>query len=686
MKSYPLRKLKFGAALGALALSAAMTATPAAAQEVVSSVIIDNGTIQMGVNAFGTLITPGSNIGLIYIPTGGDALAPGCACEGWGIADLDAPDSGFGRSESNGNSGAGSAVLTFSGAGTLTNSIGNSARSVTNISIGESSWAEVVHDFHPSASDNLFQLDVSILNTSGATIGNLVYRRVMDWDIFPTEFSEIVTLQGWPATNLIHSSDDGFADPNPFVPLTGIMDGTVDQNFQDLGPEDHGAALDFSFGALAADATREFKIFYGAAANQQEALEALAAVNAEVYSLGIASGDGDDDSATFPAARAAADPDAAAEAAPASTLEGTPNTFIFAFAGVGGVPLGGMIPVSVDTISTVRQLNTFAIRRNMDFVGMRTDGLTGGGDRPMANGGDPTAKDGGLAIFASVGYGEGWFKTTPTDESDFHVGHFNFGADFTFAPPSKHIDNVRIGIGFGVSDASATYRFDPTTLMETKADARWAPSVAIYGGARIFDRGYVDATLALGDFDYEVSRRMSDAMFRGKANSKQWGLSVRGGYDFATILGDPVEGQAATFGPYVSVEYLDGEFEGYTETSDDRPNNAIIFPEANYSNWITQIGGRASVLTKIGSRPISLSGKLLWEHQFEADTKAKTVASVGGLASLAPYGVEKDDYARIAFRAAMPIGAGTLVALDLGGTLGGDSSEGVAALQFRVKF
>ena len=679
MKTYPLRTLRFGVAAAALALSATITAQPAMAQEV-SSVVIDNGTIQLGINVFGTLVTPGE-IGLVYIPTGGDALSPGCACEGWGIADLDDPFTGFGRSEYNGNTGPGSADLTFSGSGSLSNSVGDSAKSVTNIHFGESSWAQVTHDFHPSASANLFQVDVSILNTGSTAIGNLVYRRVMDWDIFPTEFSEIVTLQGWPATNLIHSSDDGFADPNPFVPLTGIMDGTLDQNFENLGPDDHGAAFDFSFGSLAAGANRDFKIFYGAAGSQAEALEALAAVNAEVYSLGMASGDGGDD-----------DDEAVAKAAPAlaadaevTVAEGGPNTFIFAFAGVGGIPVGGMIPVSVDTISTVRQLNSFAIRRNMDFVGMRTDGLTGGGDRRMADS-DPTAKDGGLAIFASIGYGEGWFQTTPTDTSDFHVGHFNFGADFTFAPPHENIDNVRIGVGFGVSDTSATYKFDPTTLMETKADSRWSPTVAVYGGARIFERGYVDATLAFGDFDFEVNRRMSDAMFRGNVSSTQWGLSVRGGYDFAKTLGDPVTGQAATFGPYASVEYLDGSFEGYTETSVDRPNNAIIFPGADYSNWITQIGGRASVLMKIGSKTLSLSGKLLWEHQFESDQKATIVQSVGGLASLAPYGVERDDYARVTFRAAVPVTKSALVALDLGGTLGGDSSEANAALQFRVKF
>jgi len=51
-------------------------------------------------------------------------------------------------------------------------------------------------------------------------------------------------------------------------------------------PGDHGALFDFQFGALAPGASRQFTIFYGAAASETDMLGALAKVGAEVYSLG----------------------------------------------------------------------------------------------------------------------------------------------------------------------------------------------------------------------------------------------------------------------------------------------------------------------------------------------------------------------------------------------------------------
>ena len=58
-----------------------------------------------------------------------------------------------------------------------------------------------------------------------------------------------------------------------------------------------------------------FTIYYGAAANQAEAIAALGSVRAEAYSLGK--------------------PDPAV----VGTSDGSPNTFIFGFAGVGGTPI-----------------------------------------------------------------------------------------------------------------------------------------------------------------------------------------------------------------------------------------------------------------------------------------------------------------------------------------------------------
>ncbi|HUF52923.1 MAG TPA: hypothetical protein VMR52_04010, partial [Dehalococcoidia bacterium] len=68
------------------------------------SAIIDNGIVQLGVWDLGHLNVPGgvpspetgtSSVGLRYLPTGAEATAPGCLCEGWGAADATSGISGY---------------------------------------------------------------------------------------------------------------------------------------------------------------------------------------------------------------------------------------------------------------------------------------------------------------------------------------------------------------------------------------------------------------------------------------------------------------------------------------------------------------------------------------------------------------------------------------------------------------
>jgi hypothetical protein len=111
------------------------------------------------------------------------------------------------------------------------------------------------------------------------------------------------------------SNDNGFSTPNPLAPTAFIVAGTTNTNFTDSGPGDHGAFFIFTFGSLEAGLSKEFDVFYGATDNEANAFAALGAVNAEVFSLGQSRGNG-------------------------ST--GTPGTYIFGFAGVGGVPVGAV--------------------------------------------------------------------------------------------------------------------------------------------------------------------------------------------------------------------------------------------------------------------------------------------------------------------------------------------------------
>lgn len=291
--------------------------------------IIDNGVVQLGVLEQGHLGMPGgtptsgtestTTVGVRYLPTNSDSTAQGCVCEGWGVADA--------------ISGVwGAANEARDGAQNLTvESFTHTASEATSI-IRVGDTFRVTHHYRPSAqTPNLYEVVVSVENISSSTV-DLRYRRIMDWDIPPNTFSELVTIQGTTsAANVLYASNNGFAHANP------LSDRTFDApfpahlgDFTEAGPNDHGALFDFGFGELVAGATRTFTTFYGAAADQTSALAALGRVGAEVYSFGQANYDG---SGWTPA------PDEGAPTGTAGAALGVPHTFIFAFAGVGGDPV-----------------------------------------------------------------------------------------------------------------------------------------------------------------------------------------------------------------------------------------------------------------------------------------------------------------------------------------------------------
>lgn len=259
--------------------------------------IITNGLVTLGVVDSGNLIYDG--VGLTYNPTQGEALAPGCWCEGWGAADA---TTGF----------FGYAGDVFGYQNIVLDSFTSTASTAVSVVrlTSEGDVMRVTHDYHPSVDPNLFECTVTIQNLSGAPI-DLRYRRPMDWDVPPTEFDELVTIHVGGATNVLFSSDDGFATGDPLAGPSSIL---FTGEATDSGPADHGALFDLGFGTLAPEASISFHIYFGAAGNQDAALQAISNVGAEVYSLGKP-----DPAVTGPG--------------------GAPNTYIFAFNDVGGTPV-----------------------------------------------------------------------------------------------------------------------------------------------------------------------------------------------------------------------------------------------------------------------------------------------------------------------------------------------------------
>jgi hypothetical protein len=325
--------------MGVLLAVAAVSlyASPARAQA-----IITNGLVSLGINPDGNLNVPvgigGSTIrpynsgfvGLFFAPINGDATSPGCLCEGFGVS--------AGAISGHADIDAGGTVNLTIDSFTSTASTATSMTHLTSLSA-----LSVTQAYSPSSSPKLFVDHVTLTNTGGSTLTDVRYNRTMDWDVPPTTFDELVTLQGWPATALICTGDDGFAIPDPLAPCS-VIDAPLNSNFlhNPPGGDDHGAMFTFGFGSLAAGASRSFDIFYGAAENEAMALAALSAVGAEVYSLGQCTPGGEEPGAP----------------APCGPGDGSPATFIFGFAGVGGTPIPPPGPGGVPEPATLTLLGT----------------------------------------------------------------------------------------------------------------------------------------------------------------------------------------------------------------------------------------------------------------------------------------------------------------------------------------
>ena len=148
-------------------------------------------------------------VGLRFVALNLDSTAPGCPCEGWGVGDVASGLSGY-ANESSGTANVTPVSMTRSGDGKTATVVVD----VADPSIADRSL-RVTHLYRPSAlSSALYEDVVSVQNTGTLAIADLLFRRVMDWDIEPTPFSEWVTNHG-TSPQLRFDSDQGFALADP---------------------------------------------------------------------------------------------------------------------------------------------------------------------------------------------------------------------------------------------------------------------------------------------------------------------------------------------------------------------------------------------------------------------------------------------------------------------------------------
>ena len=325
--------------------AAAMLISPFTQSAHANAVIFNNAdpalrTIALGVNDAGDLIIRNSInspiitnrgvTGLAFLFADGtwqDGLASdfadnfhwpacygaGCVGEGWGVA----------VSNLDGGRFAGWANL-LRGSGGLTGGLFGSTTTTATSQINLIDMPiRVNHAYGPSLAPNAFQGNISITNTGTEKVYDVVYRRVMDWNIPPTPLRQFVSHLGVKKNlesaggNVRFASNNGFATSDPRSYERELLSGTINSNFFQRGPANQGSVFDVAFGDLDPGQSRTFNIFYGAGANLSEAQSTIAILKPDVWSFG----------------------QSATNYGPGRPNNGSP-TFLFAFGGVGGVEPG----------------------------------------------------------------------------------------------------------------------------------------------------------------------------------------------------------------------------------------------------------------------------------------------------------------------------------------------------------
>lgn len=247
----------------AASLAAASLVTQAA------PVVLNTGLVQMGISDTGGL----GALGVGFVGPTGDAIMPGCLCEGWGASAGGATGYTYGNS---GDSGLASANTTTVNA----NGPALDATSLVLMANG----LQVQHKYSSAANGKLFRLAITLTNTTGGLLNDVRYARTLDWDVSPGYFdSNYTTVYGGtptgPGGKVLSTSTDPFAQPDPMVTRAQNQDTNVVDAAGDLG-----SFFIFSFGDLLAGAQVTFDTYIGADGSVSGLLAALGSVGVEAYS------------------------------------------------------------------------------------------------------------------------------------------------------------------------------------------------------------------------------------------------------------------------------------------------------------------------------------------------------------------------------------------------------------------
>jgi hypothetical protein len=212
--------------------------------------------------------------------------------EGWGVGVATKVKGPFTYLDSCGVE-AGSVDNVVAGTGGFSGTNGGMTATSRTI-CGEQKKIGVTHEFGPSdKTKQLFKVKVTIKNLTKKPFPQVIYHRVMDWDVDPAADQEFVTIKGTGTANYDSSNNNGWCPPNPedlvCTEAPSNIESTDNVDFVDAGPEDQGAQFFLKFGKLEAGSSVSFTTYYGVAPNESSANKAIKDVGAKLFTFGQSS-------------------------------------------------------------------------------------------------------------------------------------------------------------------------------------------------------------------------------------------------------------------------------------------------------------------------------------------------------------------------------------------------------------
>lgn len=230
-----MKKSAIALFINAACLSALAMSGPAFANGTITS-----GGYSAGIGPNGELYDNNTGVGFVN-PVGDDYIRPGTPRDSWGITG--STGSAYADYQYFGTSGI---VSTLSAFGAATASL------LTTTGFG----LTVKHDFNFFA-PNILSVQQTVTNTGATAVNDVVFRRNVDLDVFPTEFNENITGPLGSNSDVVANSYYGFENPNPAFAY-GSPCGAACNVLGDLG-----VGIDLGLGTLAIGESKTFAYYYG---------------------------------------------------------------------------------------------------------------------------------------------------------------------------------------------------------------------------------------------------------------------------------------------------------------------------------------------------------------------------------------------------------------------------------------